>query len=273
MSPSPPDPGVAQTEESQRAHYDRIIAEYGAHYDDGSSQAYRNRFLYGPMFKGVSLRGQRVLEAMCGSGQTTRFLVDREAQVTGLDISEAAIQSFRKRWPGSEGVCGSIFDTGLAGESFDVVVVVGGLHHLHPHVHRAVDEIHRLLKPGGMFCFCEAHAGSLPDIVRRWWYRSDALFEESEAAIDLDTLKAGFADRFRFDLERYVGSVAYLLVLNSMVFRIPRWLKPLYAVPLCALEGLLSFLHTKRTACAVVGRWRKPSADPGASAAPEDSRS
>ena len=41
--------------------------------------------------------------------------------------------------------------------SFDCVAVVGGLHHIHPNVKAAVREIHRVLKPGGHFCFMEPH--------------------------------------------------------------------------------------------------------------------
>jgi len=244
-------------QETQRAHYDRIIADDEAHYDDEPSRRYRNRFLYDPLFAGLKLDGRHVLEAMCGSGQTTGYLLDRGASVTGLDLSGAAIESFRRRWPRATAVRSSILESGLKDETFDGVVVIGGLHHVHPNVDRALGEIYRVLKPGGWFCLGEPHAGSVPDLVRRWWYRRDHLFQEGEGAIDLAALKAANAGRFEFEFERYVGSVAYLLVLNSMVFRIPRRLKPLYAQPLVFLEHAFSFLHGRRTACFVLARWRK----------------
>lgn len=244
-------------EAAQKAHYNRIFAEYEAHYDDRTSQRYRQRFMYDPMFEGIDLRGAEVLEAMCGSGQTTGYLLAGGARVTGLDLSDVAIERFRTRWPATRVIRASILESGLAAESFDGVVVLGGLHHVHPNVDDAVNEIYRVLKPGGWFCFGEPHAGSLPDLARRWWYRRDSLFEAGEAAIDLEALQHDNAGRFDVEIRRYVGSIAYLLVANSMVFRLPRKLKPFYAPPLCFLEGMLAPLHGRVTSCFVVCRWRK----------------
>src|SRR5215207_856857 len=140
-------------EREQAAHYDRIQDAYEAHYDDESSQRYRRRFFYEPLFGGIDLAGKNVLEAMCGSGQVTGFLRERGATVRGLDISARAVASFRERWPGSDAIEGSILATGLPSESFDCIVVLGGLHHVHPHIDSAVREIARLLRPGGHFCF------------------------------------------------------------------------------------------------------------------------
>lgn len=256
VSPASPPP-IREVQEAQRAHYDRIIAAYEAHYGDPTSQRYRRAFIYEPLLKGVNVAGQEVLEAMCGSGQATAWLLDRGAKVTGLDISQGAIDSFRRRFPQCTALRASILDSGLAAESFDGALVIGGLHHVHPAVGEAIGEIHRLLRPGGWLAFAEPHTGSIADIGRRWWYRRDPLFQEGEAAIELEALKSANASRFDFELERYVGSVAYLLVYNSMAFRIPPRLKPLYARPLMALERALGFLHGRRTACFVLGRWRK----------------
>ncbi len=255
-SPTTPAP-IRDIQEAQRAHYDRIIAGYEAHYGDPTSQRYRRTFIYEPLMKGIDLEGRDVLEAMCGSGQATAWLLERGARVTGLDISDAAIEKFRARFPQCAAVRASILESGLPAERFDGVVVIGGLHHVHPAVGAAVSEIHRMLRPGGWLAFGEPHAGSIADLGRRWWYRHDPLFEEGEAAIDLEALKAENAGRFDFELERYVGSAAYLLVYNSMVFRMPLRLKRFYAPPLMAIERALGFLHGRRTACSVLARWRK----------------
>ena len=84
-------------EQLQRLHYDRIGSEYESHYGDACSRQYRERFINEPMFAGIHLRGLDVLEAMCGSGQTTEFLLAKGARVTGLDISTYEIDSFQRR--------------------------------------------------------------------------------------------------------------------------------------------------------------------------------
>ena len=241
----------------QQEHYDEIQTDYEAHYDDLCSQAYRNRFIYEPMLDGLDLAGATVLEAMCGSGQVTQYLLSRGARVTGLDISKQQILSFRDRWPGCDATCASIYASGLETASFDCAVVVGGLHHTQPNVSDAILEIHRILKPGGSLCFAEPHRGSLPDLVRRFWYKHDRLFLENEESVDVEAVMGEFASRFDFRSTRYAGNLAYLFVLNSMVFRIPVRLKRFYTPALLALEAALRPIQGKPTACMVLARWVK----------------
>lgn len=248
---------MKDVEQLQKAHYDRIAADYAAHYGDRWGNEYRRRFFNEPLLNGIDLQGRPTLEAMCGEGSTTEFLLERGAKVIGLDISAQEIESFERRWPQCEARCASILDTSLPSESFDCVVVVGGLHHVHPHVVKAIQEIWRVLRPGGHFCFIEPHHGSLPDTIRRFWYRRDNYFAANEQAIDLQSLRTEFGNTFEFVSEEYKGNIAYLLVLNSLIFRVPLWLKPLYAPALISLERLLSPLLGKRLSCFAVSQWRK----------------
>jgi SAM-dependent methyltransferase len=241
----------------QKRHYDKIAAQYESHYSDKCSQQYRVKFIYGPMLEGINLAGMSVLEGMCGSGQTTAYLLSKGARVTGLDISREEIASFRRNWPECHAIAVSIMDSGLEPDSFDCVVVVGGLHHLHPRLNEAVSEIHRILKPGGYFCFAEPHSRALPDLLRRRWYKHDALFAANEQAIDLDKLKDQFSARFKFKREMYLGNIGYLLVLNSMVFRIPLRLKPVYTPILMPLEFVINKIQGKLFSCFVVTQWQK----------------
>ncbi|MBI3461489.1 MAG: methyltransferase domain-containing protein [Planctomycetes bacterium] len=141
-------------EDDQRALFDRIADEYQAHYGDRQSLDYRHRFINRHLFAGIPLAGKKVLDAACGSGETTAFLAASGAQITGLDISPRMVMSFRQKFPHAVGVCGSIYETGFDDASFDCVSIVGGLHHFHPQVERAIDEVPRILKPGGHFVFC-----------------------------------------------------------------------------------------------------------------------
>jgi SAM-dependent methyltransferase len=247
------------SEQIQQAHYNRIAEDYDAHYNDACSQEYRVRFQYDPMFVGTDLAGKRVLEAMCGSGHTTQYLIDKGAKVTGLDISPREIDAFRKRWPNSEAICGSVLDSGLENNSFDFVVVSGGLHHVHPHLSETVREIHRVLKPGGYFCFDEPHNRSLANVIRKLWYKHDSLFAENEAAIDVQALKKEFGSSFKYNFEIYLGNLGYLLVLNSMVFRIPLSLKPLYTPIVLKMEAGLNRILGQSLSCNVIAQWQKRS--------------
>lgn len=248
---------LGASERQQQEHYDNIAADYEAHYSDEWSIEYRRRFIYDPMFEGINLSGMEVLDAMCGSGQTTSYLLTRGAKVTGLDISNEVIDQFQARWTEAKAVKRSLLDSGFPDNSFDCVSVVGGLHHIHPEMKAAVREIHRVLKPGGYFCFMEPHTGSFPDVVRRIWYRFDRYFSDNEAAIDIGRMKRDFADCFTLKKAKYLGNIAFLLVLNSLIFRIPAGSKGLYAPSLMKVEPIINKLQTKFTSCFAVAQWQK----------------
>ena len=248
---------LGASERQQQQHYDTIAADYEVHYSDEWSVEYRRRFIYEPMFAGLDLAGKQVLDAMCGSGQTTSYLLTRGANVTGLDISTEVLDTFQARWRGATAVKRSLLDSGLPDNTFDCVAVVGGLHHIHPNLKAAVGEIHRVLKPGGHFCFMEPHTGSFADTVRQVWYRFDRFFSDNEAAIDLALMQKDFGDRFSLRRAEYLGNFAFLLVLNSLIFRIPPGSKKLFAPALMKLEPVVNKLQTKLTSCFVVAQWQK----------------
>jgi SAM-dependent methyltransferase len=247
-----------QAEGAQRQHYNRIAAAYEAQYGDPDGLAYREEFLYQPMFASLNLEGRDVLEALSGSGHATEYLLkQKKALVTGLDISEEAIASFAMRWPNCEAICAPITESGLPDESFDCIAVVMGLHHLHPHLEEALREIHRLLRKGGVFCFVEPHKESSFNRLRGLWYRHDSLFADNEESLDIAALKRECENLFEFRSEQHVGNAAYLLVLNSMIFRVPLWLKRLYSPSLMRLENLLARFHSPAFSLAVVCQWEK----------------
>jgi SAM-dependent methyltransferase len=247
----------ANTESLQKQHYERIGADYDVHYNDAYSQKYMRRFVFEPMFEGLNVENQMVLEAMCGGGQTTKYLLEHKAKVVGLDISPQQTTNFKRRHQQADVLCGSILSSGIESESFDMVTVIGGIHHLPPHTKESILEIHRVLKPGGHFCFMEPHSESFAERFRKAWYKRDSLFAENEAAINMSELHQHFSNHFTFKREHYLGNFAYLLVLNSMVFRVPINIKPYYSPFLISAEGVFNKILGKPFSCFVVAQWQK----------------
>lgn len=250
-------PAIPDSETLQKEHYDRIGAEYDNHYNDLYSQKYMRRFVFEPMFAGVEVNDKSVLEAMCGGGQLTEYLLNKNAKVTGLDISPQQTINFKRRHKKADVVCGSILNSGIESESFDVVAVIGGIHHMPPYTNESIQEIYRVLKPGGYFCFMEPHSRTLAESFRRAWYKRDSLFAENEAAIDMNDLHKDFSEHFDFRHEHYLGNFGYLFVLNSMVFRIPLKLKRVYSPAFIAAEAVLNKILGKPFSCFVVAQWQK----------------
>lgn len=112
----------------------------------------RRRQLYGAELNAKSLQGKTALNIGCGSGTESLVLASNGASCFGMDItSEAANSAARVMriagWPGM-GIQADARFVPLATSSMDVVFSNGVLHHS-PDIQRSVDEIHRVLKPGG----------------------------------------------------------------------------------------------------------------------------
>lgn len=244
-------------ENRQSQHYDEIIQDYDAHYNEKYSNKYRKKFLYNPLFADIDWTNKKVLEGMCGTGSTTGYLLDRGAEVTGLDVSNKAIELFKTKWPKAKAICASMTASNLPNDSFDVVVINGGLHHLHPNLDKAIEEIYRILKPNGLFFFLEPHSASFFDRLRKFWYKFDKLFEDNEAAINLDEMKQNFQNKFNFKKEIYVGGPAYILVFSSMVFRISPKIKFLYSDILIFIDQLIRPMVNKYNSFNVLVCWQK----------------
>jgi SAM-dependent methyltransferase len=108
-------------------------------------------------------RGLKILEIGCGLGTDGAQYAEAGADYTGVDLTEAAVQLARKRFelfdlPGK-------FQTADAenldfdDESFDLVYSHGVLHHT-PETGKAIQEIHRVLHPGGRAVVMLYHRGS-----------------------------------------------------------------------------------------------------------------
>ena len=98
----------------------------------------------------------KVLDVGCGGGFTSEFLAQRGAQVTGIDLSSATIESAREHAKTShlkiDYLVGSGEDLPLPAGHFDVVICVDVLEHVSD-LPKTLSEIHRVLKPGGSFLF------------------------------------------------------------------------------------------------------------------------
>lgn len=101
---------------------------------------------------------RRVLEYGCGPGSYAFFLAKQGAQVTGIDISEIAIEQARER-ARREQLASINFQTmnaealEFSDHTFDVVCGRAILHHLD--LDKALTELARVLKPGGTAIFIE----------------------------------------------------------------------------------------------------------------------
>jgi SAM-dependent methyltransferase len=100
--------------------------------------------------------GSRALELGCGTGLFTEKVAASGAVINGIDLSTHLLGSARARTRAIETVrltCGNAEELPYGGGSFDAVYGSSVLHHLD--LDRALAEVARVLRPGGVAVFAE----------------------------------------------------------------------------------------------------------------------
>ena len=97
--------------------------------------------------------GKKVLEVGLGYGTLGQLIASRNADYYGADIAEGPVENMRRRlsWlglPEQHAVQASVLELPFARETFDYVYSIGCLHHTGD-LDRSVQEVHRVLVPGG----------------------------------------------------------------------------------------------------------------------------
>jgi len=147
------------------------------------------------------VRGKRVVDLGCGSGANTALLVNRGAQVWGIDISEDLLRLSRRRLavsgcPGEATfVAGSAHGLPFPDTSIDLVFGMAILHHVD--LDLAAREVLRVLKPGGRAIFQEPvrNSGALGLLRRLVPYRAPDIspFERPLTDGELRRFAEGFS--------------------------------------------------------------------------------
>ena len=103
------------------------------------------------------VRGKTVLDLGCGTGENIIPLLERGAQVIGIDVSPDLVALAQERVKAanlqSTIQVGSAYQTGLADGSVDVVFCMSLIHHLE--IARVRDEMRRILSPDGVIILKE----------------------------------------------------------------------------------------------------------------------
>jgi SAM-dependent methyltransferase len=109
-------------------------------------------------------RGLRVLEIGVGLGADHQRFAEAGARLTGIDLTERAVEHTRRRLSlfalSSNLSVGDAEALEFPDASFDVVYSWGVLHHS-PDTPRAIDEVRRVLKPGGIARIMIYHTWSM----------------------------------------------------------------------------------------------------------------
>jgi len=123
-----------------------------------------------------------VLDLGCGTGFFTDLLASRYQQVIGVDISHQMVE-FAKTHRSTEikWLQGDAFKLPLQDESIDLIYSNLVIQWCDP-LDKALDEILRVLKPGGVFIFSTLSEGTLYELKSAW-----AQVDDDQHVIDYKT--------------------------------------------------------------------------------------
>jgi ubiquinone/menaquinone biosynthesis methyltransferase len=178
--------------------------------------------------------GMRALDLACGTGDIAFTLAARGADVVGLDITHRMLQLARAKGRAAQFVTGDMLALPFGDEAFDLVTTGYGLRNV-PDIPRAIAEMQRVLKPGGILLSLDFNRPANP-IVRGVYL----------AYLTLVGSTLGFIlhrdpDTYRYipeSIRRYPGAIE----VNAMIGR-AGFSKSEY---LPVLGGLMAIHHARR---------------------------
>lgn len=173
--------------EDLQGSYDRVAADYAEHFRDELAQKPFDRKVLDWLAERVGALGV-ICDMGCGPGQVARYLHEQGALVCGVDLSPAMVERAQSLHPAIPFQQGDMLAlANVADNSFGGVAAFYSIIHIpRPAVVQALQELQRVLRPGGTLLLT-FHIGR--EVIHRaeWWGKEvalDFIFFETEEMKD-----------------------------------------------------------------------------------------
>ena len=237
----------------------RIHDEYSKHYYDNESLKYRERFIYNYIFQNEDFNNKKIAEIACGSGFNSLAILKRfpKANLNGYDISKPACDDY-KRLVKADSYVWDMTKDKINKLKYDYVIVFGGLHHCIQDLNTTFQNIFEMLNDNGKLIMFEPNKNYFLDFVRVLWYKLDNYFDaNSEDSLNHIKLLNTQKDMFKLEKIKYFGGPSYFLIYNSLIFRLPLYLKPLISKFLLFFEEIYNKFGNKYLYPVFIAKWKK----------------
>lgn len=159
-------------------------------------------------------RGERVLDLACGTGDLAFAAAAQGGRVVGLDLTHRMLQLAARKSAAAGLVTGDMTHLPFGPQSFDVVTTGYGLRNV-PDLAVAIDEIGRVLRPGGRLLSLDFNRPE-PPLVRGAY-----LAYLTVVGAGLGWLLHGDPDTYRYipaSIRRYPGATGVAELLTARGF-------------------------------------------------------
>lgn len=131
--------------------------------------------------------GETVLDVAAGTGASTAALAETGAHVVACDLSEGMIEVGRKRHPELSFVQGDATNLPFEDETFDAVTISFGLRNVE-NTEKALQEMARVVKPGGRLLICEFSRPTWPVFHKVYGFYLDEVLTRIAKVLSSDEL-------------------------------------------------------------------------------------
>lgn len=207
---------------------------------------------------------KRVLEPMCGMAEGYDILQHHLVATfdyEGFDYSENMVAIARDLKPSLRIERNDVTVYQPSGPLFDMIILIGGLHHVYSHTRDVLVNLGKAIRPGGYFVSLEpTHNNWFSRRVRRRVYKINRIFDaDTEQGFEYHDLEWHFksAGYEKVD-EVYPGLLGYVLYYNPDAFPALNIGGPLLVKSIFAIDKLLwANCIGRRLSFATLCVWRR----------------
>lgn len=171
----------------------------------------------------LNKKNMLILEPMCGYGDGKKILEENlkfDFTYRAFDYSEILVNKAKKDDPNLDIW---VMDVTKFCEvnKYDIIIIIGSLHHVPDYCQDVVNNIYSALKPGGYFINCEPTSNNFlfKKIGELIYKRNKNFDEDTEVRFDLKQLNNYYLNAgFKIEDQMYQGLSSYILFYNPNAF-------------------------------------------------------
>jgi ubiquinone/menaquinone biosynthesis C-methylase UbiE len=160
--------GNAGRHDAVRRSYDTVADTYASGFRDELSGKPLDRALLSSVIEQAE-PGAPIADLGCGPGHVTAWLDTHGTTAVGIDLSAQMLAIGRRDHPGIDFREGDLLSLPAGDGEFGAAIAFYSIIHLEPtELHRAFDEVRRVLRPSGPF-LAAFHVGQDVRHLAEWW--------------------------------------------------------------------------------------------------------
>lgn len=211
--------------DKQREHYENVAEKYYKYRQSKNHLIFKD-LLWNSFFRDkhfLKKNGLHVLEPMCGYAEGKSILENHlnvNIEYEGFDYSDTFLDIVKRTNPSIK-VSKMDATKFKPIKKYDLVILIGGLHHIYDFARDFVNTIYDALNDGAYFINFEPTQNNIIyKIIRTQIYKKNPMFDyETEKGFDVTQLNDIYLScRFKIIDQIYPGLLSYILYFNPEAF-------------------------------------------------------